>query len=105
MEMMSYLFFIIIVVYMVYGFLRNRAGKKASAHAIGEEGEKQSVVVEETEIKGTELAALAAVLAAIMGDTAHVIKRVYAIPAVDGSNSSWRFAGRNEMMTGKNTLK
>jgi hypothetical protein len=101
METLSFVFLISIVSYMLCGLLVKRARKKTVKKTkIG--GEKKMSVVEET---GNEQAALAAVLAAVMGNTAYVIKRVYAIPAVDEKKSSWCFAGRQEMMTIKNTLK
>ena len=52
-----------------------------------------------------ERAAIAAVIAALMGDASYVIKRVYAVATVDEKKSTWRYAGRNELMTAKNTLK
>ena len=105
MEKMSLVFFIIIIVYLLYTFLKNRAREK---EAVGEKkgiAERRNFFVEEKEKKEIVQAALAAVLAAVMGDTSFVIKRVYAIAAVDERQSSWRYAGRQEMMTKKNTLR
>ena len=86
MEKMSLIFFIIIVIYLLYGFIKTRFKKTENKNE-------------------TEKVAIAAVIAAIMGDNSYVIKRVYAVATVDERNSSWRYAGRNEMMTRKNTLK
>lgn len=105
MEKLSLIFFIIIVIYLLYVFIKTRFKKTENKN--GEKvflGEKQ-VSFKTAEKNETEKAAIAAVIAAIMGDASYVIKRVYAVAMVDERNSSWRYAGRNEMMTRKNTLK
>jgi uncharacterized membrane protein len=105
MEKLSLIFFIIIVIYLLYGFIKTRFKKTENKNEKSVLlGEKQ-VSFQTAEKNETEKAAIAAVIAAIMGDASYVIKRVYEVATVDERNSSWRYAGRNEMMTRKNTLK
>jgi len=102
MEKMSFIFFVIIVVYLMYAFFKARTEKAAvNIQAL----EEKSISSPEDKNSDVENAAIAAVLAAVMGDAAFVIKRVYAVATVDEKKSTWRYAGRNELMTAKNTLK
>lgn len=102
MEKMSFIFFVIIVIYLLYAFFKARTEKKEVKIQATEE--KTGCFLEEKN-NAEEKAAIAAVLAAVMGDAAYVIKRVYAVATVDEKKSTWRYAGRNELMTAKNTLK
>jgi uncharacterized membrane protein len=105
MEKLSLIFFIIIVIYLLYGFIKTRFEKTENKNEKSVFlGEKQ-VSFQTAGKNETEKAAIAAVIAVSMGDASYVIKRVYAVATVDERNSSWRYAGRNEMMTRKNTLK
>jgi len=101
MEKMSLIFFIIIVIYLLYGFIKTRFEKKEK---VSFKEAKTSILVNEEKIE-KEKAAIAAVIATIMGDTFYVIKRVYSIPKFDEKISPWRYAGRNEMITRKKTIK
>ncbi len=105
MEKMSFIFFVIIVAYLLYAFFKSRTEKVEKKAEEKEIIEKNYLFPSQEINKDAEKAAIAAVLAVIMGDTSYVLKRVYAVAMVDESNSSWRYAGRNEMMTRKNTLK
>lgn len=102
MEKMSFIFFIIITVYLLYSFFKSRS-QKADVK-IKDIEVKKAFSQEEKNIE-IENAAIAAVIAAVMGDTAYVLKRAYAVAKVDERKSSWRYAGRNEIMTRKNILK
>jgi len=102
MEKMSFIFFVIIVVYLLYAFFKARS-EKADLNI--QATEEKTLSSSEEKNKEEEKAVIAAVLAAVMGDTAYVIKRVYAVATVDEKKSTWRYASRNELMTAKNTLK
>jgi Na+-transporting methylmalonyl-CoA/oxaloacetate decarboxylase gamma subunit len=102
MEKMSFIFFVIIVVYLLYSFIKTRFEKEDVKIPATEE--KKAFSPEEKN-SDEERAAIAAVIAALMGDASYVIKRVYAVATVDEKKSTWRYAGRNELMTAKNTLK
>jgi len=106
MEKMSLIFFMIIAAYLVFSFIKTRFGKTEKRNEKNRCSEEKKEFFKTEEETDTENAAIAAVIAAIMGDAAYVIKRHYAIAAVDErKTSSWRHAGRNEMMTRKNTIK
>jgi Na+-transporting methylmalonyl-CoA/oxaloacetate decarboxylase gamma subunit len=100
MEKMTVLFLIIIVIYLLYAFLKSKKENK-----IREPEKTEKTPSECREDKGVEKAVIAAVIAAVMGEAAFVIKRVYAVATVDEKKSNWRNAGRNELMSAKNTLK
>ena len=102
MEKMSFIFFVIIVVYLLYAFFKARSEKVEEKTQAQEEKRVSSPEEKNSDV---ERAAIAAVIAAIMGDATYVIKRVYAVATVDEKKSTWRYAGRNELMTAKNTLK
>jgi uncharacterized membrane protein len=105
MEKMSLIFFIIIVAYLLYALVMSRKELVKKRDVEIQTTKKNDLSSQQEKNKDVEKAAIAAVLAAFMGDTAYVLKRVYAVATVDENNSSWRYAGRNEMMTRKNTLK
>jgi hypothetical protein len=105
MEKMSFIFFIIITAYLLYALFRSRAERIEKKEIPLQATEEKTAASLQEKNKDAEKAAIAALIAAVLGDTAYVIKRVYAVATVDEKNSSWRYAGRNEMMTKKNTLK
>lgn len=105
MEKMSFVFFIIIIAYLLYSLFKARFQKKEKEDIkIKKPQENQESSLHEKNTNA-EKAAIAAVFAAVMGETAFVLKRVYAVPTVEERNSTWRYSGRNEMMTAKKTLK
>jgi hypothetical protein len=100
MEKMTFVFLIIIVAYLLFAFIKSR----------GEKGKKKEEVYcapqapqpqQKQNSSETERAAIAAAIAAVMGETSFVLKRVYAVATVDESRSNWRTAGRTEIMTRK----
>jgi len=89
----------VIVVYLLYAFFQNKRGQTTADQT------KQAPAAGESpaENKGTpapeqEYAAIAAVLAAVMGDSTYTIRRVYPVPVMDEKKSSWKITGRNESM-------
>jgi uncharacterized membrane protein len=105
MEKMSAIFFVIIVAYLLYAFFKSRSERIEKKDIKIKETEKNTGPSTQEKNKDTEKAAIAALIAAVMGETAYVIKRVYAVATVDERSSSWRYAGRNEQMTRKKTLQ
>jgi len=101
MEKMSFIFFVIIVVYLIYSLFKTRFEKED----VKIESKEEKIYEQSEKNTQEEKAAIVAALAAVMGDAAYVIKRVYAVATVDEKKSTWRYAGRNELMTAKNTLK
>jgi len=100
MEKMTFIFLIIIVAYLLFAFIKSRGEngkKKEEAYSSPQYSQPQ----QKQDSSETERAAIAAAIAAVMGKTAFVLKRVYAVAAVDESRSNWRTAGRTEMMNRK----
>jgi len=99
MEKMSIVFLIIIIVYLGYSFIQSRREKEKGKNFTEKENTFSTAPsLEEGEANNYEAAAVTAVIAAIMGDAAYRIKRVYVTANVDEKKSSWKLSGRNESM-------
>lgn len=100
MEKMTFIFFMIIVAYLLFAFIRSRFSKDekmkngGSTQVINQPGKKE-------DCSEMHRAAIAAVIAAVMGNAPYAVKRVYAVATIDESRSNWRTAGRTETMTRK----
>jgi hypothetical protein len=93
---MSLLMFIIIVAYLLVSFIRSR--KPVGSPAPAAQAPQPAA---QKDIAALEVAAVAAAIAAVMGDAPYLLKRVYAAPAVDEKKSTWRMAARSESMMRK----
>lgn len=100
MEKMTFIFLVIIVAYLIIAFIKSRVKKEDNKQKETRSAPLEMPVGKE-ESSDTERAAIAAVIAAVMGEAAYVVKRVYAVATVDESRSNWRTAGRTEIMTKK----
>ena len=99
MEKMSIFFFIIIIIYLTYAFIQSRKSREKKDTAVQQDTvPSPQPFFEGKGINEDEVAAVAAVIAAIMGDAAYRIKRVYVTATVDEKKSSWKISGRNESM-------
>jgi hypothetical protein len=98
MENMSFIFLIIIVIYLLYALFKSRSEKVQKEEVKMQAKEEKIFSSVQEKNKDTEMAAIAAAIAAVMGDTNYIFKRVYAVAKVNERNSSWRNAGRNETM-------
>ena len=100
MGKLTYIFFIIIVGYLLYSFIKSRAAGEKKKEVLTQAAEPEKKINPD-EVSELERAAIAAAIAAVMGETPFVIKRVYAVASVDEGISNWRIAGRAEMMARK----
>jgi cbb3-type cytochrome oxidase subunit 3 len=99
MGKMSAIFLIIIILYLLYAFIQSRQGKEKKENDSAQDGIFALKTAAEQNVEnGYEKAAVAAVIAAIMGDAAYSIKRIYVTATVDEKKSSWKISGRNESM-------
>lgn len=106
MEKTTFLFLGIIIAYLAYSFIKSRmVSEKGNEYTNKKEevstGQASAPLVQ----KEKEMAAVAAVIAVIMGEMPYVLKRVYAKANVDEKISNWRTAGRTDLMKRKNLLK
>lgn len=104
MENMTFLFLGIIITYLVISFIKSRMVKENEREEESCKKENAGNFLEKDSKKEKEIAAIAAVIAAIMGDVPYITKRVYAKATVDEKTSNWRTAGRTELMIKKNLL-
>ena len=88
----------VIIIYFLFAYVKSKSKTKEVLF-------QQAAPKEQREEKQNDLsqysykrAALAAVIAAVMGDVSYRIKRVYSIPSVDEKKSNWKITGRNESM-------
>jgi len=96
---MSFVFLIIIIIYLLFAFIQNRKEKEKKQSILEKKGVGlKSPFLEEKVSNAYEAAVVTAAIAAIMGDTAYKIKRVYVMATVDEKKSSWKISGRNENM-------
>lgn len=96
MERITFILLVIIAAYLMFSFFKSRAENVKKEEGKLTEKEKEAVGKEESNEK--EKAAIAAAIAAVMGETAFVLKRIYAKATVDERKSNWRIAGRTETM-------
>jgi len=100
MEKMSFIFFIIIVVYLIISFLKRIKGYAEKK----EEVEVNDLIINKKDEKKTNdvvMAAIVATVATMMGKTPYVFKRLYLKGDVDEKKSYWKVAARNESMMKK----
>lgn len=89
----------IIVIYLLFAYVQSKREQKKDS-----EKEKKHHNFFSSEATATfadserEMAALAALVAAVMGDTAYSVRRIYPVPMTDEKRSSWKLTGRNESM-------
>lgn len=91
----------IILIYLVSIYIRSKNKKSHQNISLQEKRETHEETKEKDVVEGTtvyEQAAIAAVIAAVMGDVAYSIKRVCYIPSFDERRSNWKISGRNESM-------
>ena len=94
MEKMNIVFFIIIVVYLIYSYLKaKKENEKKEIPVMVKEPEKKDTYEDEY-----EKYVVAAAIAAVMGDTAYRIKNVFLTATPDEKKSAWKLAGREEIM-------
>lgn len=96
MEKMSVFFLIIIVLYLIYAFIKSKMVKEEEKKQTCTTAEKYND--EKKDVYDYEKFAVAAAIAAVMGDTSYKIKRIFLTGKTDEKKSSWKISGRNESM-------
>ena len=95
MEKLNIFFLAVIIVYLVYSFVKSRPPKKENNVAV-EKPQKEKALGKK-EVTDYEKYVVAAAVAGIMDHDNYTIKRVY-LAGKEENSSSWRQAGRQESM-------
>ncbi len=91
MEKLNLIFLVIIAVYFTFSFLKRK--KETPGLASTTEEKKDG-----GEMGQREIAVVAAVLAATMGETRYTVKKLLLVSKSDEKESRWKAAGRQEGM-------
>jgi len=95
MEKMSFLFLLIIIIYLFVSFITR---KKTT------ENKKIDLIKKDKDEEKT-IAAIVAAISFSLENIPHIVKRVYMVGEVNEKKSSWKFASRNENMMKRNFFK
>ncbi len=93
MEKMNIIFFLIIIIYLIYSYIKTRELKK-------EDKKKDCFIESDYETEDYEKHLIAASIAAVM-DKKYNIKRIFLHSTGDEKNSLWKISGRQERMMRK----
>jgi len=92
MEKMNIFFLIIIILYLVFSFIKTKKTKIIKS-------EKFKDIKKDNE--NYDNFVITAVLATMMGEKPFIVKRVFLIGTVDEKKSFWKISGRNSSMMKK----
>jgi len=101
MEKMSFLFLIVIFLYLFVVFIRRNKTKVEKKIEYSEKKENQQKNLDDEKT----VTAIVAAISCVMGKTPFVLKRVYMSGEVDEKKSAWRVAARSESTTKRNFFK
>jgi len=97
MDSTSIVLLCVIVLYLLFAFIQSRWNRRQSPVPEQDQTREHAVTAEGVGDE-SEFVAIAAVVAAIMGESSYSIRRIYPVPVTDEKVSSWKTTGRNESM-------